>query len=193
MGAAENSQLAPVQGLKLGEDDSATSPESAQFTPDSSNDEEEDDGGVPADPLLRTAERDVYELRKGVVHMGRCSEELCDDDEDDDNDDNEERVRYEIDENGVGIGYTAEEERAVVRKFDRRLVLFVALLYLLSFLDRSSESCDPPGLRALPPHPIPILVHILRVYGVEGKSSNVSCHYLRTALHLALIWRNCGV
>ncbi|KAF3767749.1 hypothetical protein M406DRAFT_24537, partial [Cryphonectria parasitica EP155] len=29
-------------------------------------------------------------------------------------------------------------ERAVVRKFDRRLVLFVALLYLLSFLDRSN-------------------------------------------------------
>lgn len=159
MGAAENSQLAPVRVLKLGEDDSATSPESAQFTPDSSNDEEEDDGGVPADPLLRTAERDVYELRKGVMHRGRCSEELCDDDEDDDedddNDDNEERVRYEIDENGVGIGYTAEEERAVVRKFDRRLVLFVALLYLLSFLDRSSESCDPPV--SVPCHRTPFL------------------------------------
>lgn len=35
--------------------------------------------------------------------------------------------------------YTPDEERAVVRKFDRRLVLFVALLYMLSFLDRSSE------------------------------------------------------
>ncbi|KAK4103763.1 MFS general substrate transporter [Parathielavia hyrcaniae] len=34
--------------------------------------------------------------------------------------------------------YTAEEEQAVVRKFDRRLVAFVALLYLLSFLDRSN-------------------------------------------------------
>ncbi len=34
--------------------------------------------------------------------------------------------------------YTPDEERAVVRKFDRRLVLFVALLYMLSFLDRSS-------------------------------------------------------
>jgi hypothetical protein len=28
----------------------------------------------------------------------------------------------------------------VVRKFDRKLVLFVALLYMLSFLDRSSLS-----------------------------------------------------
>jgi hypothetical protein len=36
--------------------------------------------------------------------------------------------------------YTPDEERAVVRKFDRKLVLFVALLYMLSFLDRSSPS-----------------------------------------------------
>ena len=36
--------------------------------------------------------------------------------------------------------YTAEEEAEVVRKFDRKLVLFVALLYMLSFLDRSSTS-----------------------------------------------------
>lgn len=34
--------------------------------------------------------------------------------------------------------YTPDEERAVVRKLDRRLVLFMALLYMLSFLDRSS-------------------------------------------------------
>ena len=35
--------------------------------------------------------------------------------------------------------YDVDEERAVVRKLDRRLVLFVAALYLLSFLDRSSK------------------------------------------------------
>ena len=34
--------------------------------------------------------------------------------------------------------YTPDEERAVVKKFDRKLVFFVALLYMLSFLDRSS-------------------------------------------------------
>ncbi|KAJ9148985.1 Nicotinamide mononucleotide permease [Pleurostoma richardsiae] len=34
--------------------------------------------------------------------------------------------------------YTPDEEQAVVRKFDRRLVVFVALLYMLSFLDRSN-------------------------------------------------------
>ena len=36
--------------------------------------------------------------------------------------------------------YTPDEEKAVIKKFDRRLVLFVALLYMLSFLDRSSTS-----------------------------------------------------
>jgi hypothetical protein len=36
--------------------------------------------------------------------------------------------------------YTPDEENAVRRKFDRKLVLFVALLYMLSFLDRSSAS-----------------------------------------------------
>ncbi len=34
--------------------------------------------------------------------------------------------------------YTPDEERAVVRKLDRRLVVFVSLLYMASFLDRSS-------------------------------------------------------
>ena len=36
--------------------------------------------------------------------------------------------------------YTPDEERSVIKKFDKRLVLFVALLYMLSFLDRSSTS-----------------------------------------------------
>jgi MFS family permease len=67
---------------------------------------------------------------------------LDDDDDDDDDDD----VGYE--DRGRRRGsistvqsyqlYTPDEERAVVRKFDRKLVLFVALLYMLSFLDRSS-------------------------------------------------------
>jgi hypothetical protein len=35
--------------------------------------------------------------------------------------------------------YTTEEEKQVVKIFDKRVVLFLALLYLLSFLDRSSE------------------------------------------------------
>lgn len=39
--------------------------------------------------------------------------------------------------------YTPDEENAVRRKFDRKLVVFVALLYMLSFLDRSSTG---PGV-----------------------------------------------
>ena len=35
--------------------------------------------------------------------------------------------------------YTPDEERAVVKRLDRRLVLFMAFLYMLSFLDRSSK------------------------------------------------------
>ena len=35
--------------------------------------------------------------------------------------------------------YTPDEERSVIRIFDCRLVVFVALLYMLSFLDRSSK------------------------------------------------------
>lgn len=37
--------------------------------------------------------------------------------------------------------YTPDEEERVIKIFDRRLVLFVALLYMLSFLDRSSMYC----------------------------------------------------
>ncbi|KAI1631150.1 major facilitator superfamily domain-containing protein [Biscogniauxia mediterranea] len=34
--------------------------------------------------------------------------------------------------------YTPEEERAVVRKFDRRLVIFLAVCYMVSFIDRAN-------------------------------------------------------
>jgi len=34
--------------------------------------------------------------------------------------------------------YTPDEEQAVVRKFDRKLVLFLSVCYMLSFIDRSS-------------------------------------------------------
>lgn len=36
--------------------------------------------------------------------------------------------------------YTPDEDRAVLRRLDRKLVAFMALLYCLSFLDRSSKS-----------------------------------------------------
>lgn len=42
--------------------------------------------------------------------------------------------------------YTRAEEASVIRAFDRRLVLFIALLYMLSFLDRSSTLCLRPWI-----------------------------------------------
>lgn len=44
--------------------------------------------------------------------------------------------------------YTPDEEAAVVKRLDRRLVLFMGLLYMLSFLDRSSMCHHRCGLRA---------------------------------------------
>jgi hypothetical protein len=35
--------------------------------------------------------------------------------------------------------YTPDEDRAVLKKLDRKLVSFMAMLYCLSFLDRSSK------------------------------------------------------
>lgn len=39
--------------------------------------------------------------------------------------------------------YTPDEERAVRRKLDTHLVIFVSVLYLLSFLDRSNVCLNP--------------------------------------------------
>jgi hypothetical protein len=72
------------------------------------------------------------------------------DDEDEEEEDEDDREKYGRRRRGTSIStvqsfqlYTPDEERAVVRKFDRRLVLFVALLYMLSFLDRSSKVINP--------------------------------------------------
>lgn len=123
----------PIRG---GDSSSLSSPDSAVIlTPASNGGEVEDDG--PADPfLLRSGQDEVYELREGVGRgkSTTATEGLLFDEEEDDDGD-----YYHHDEDDDNIVYTADEERAVVRKFDRRLVLFVALLYLLSFLDRSSE------------------------------------------------------
>lgn len=132
----------------------------ATFTPESTDggeEEEEDaDGGLPADPLLSGAAAagqrgglggEVYELREGVGRRRRTPGGRAMSGEE------EEALYYDDDEDDLMMSaeeyeeedlvFTADEEMAVVRKFDRRLVLFVALLYLLSFLDRSSESRAP--------------------------------------------------
>lgn len=152
-------------GLSTSEGTSSPA-ENIHLTPESSSeedrglryDDDDDDGeegggdeeGMPADPLLRTGSgQEVYELREGPRRRRRpdqldLGEGYYDGAPGDD-------VGYEeggsVVENGEYLEdvllYTADEESAVVRKFDRRLVLFVALLYLLSFLDRSSMSLSP--------------------------------------------------
>ena len=48
-------------------------------------------------------------------------------------------VRYQPRRRSKGFkSYTPDEERKVVKKLDQHLVLFLAMLYMLSFLDRSS-------------------------------------------------------
>lgn len=144
MGFAVSDRRHPARATRLARPDSASSsPESAAFTPQSTDSEGSLDGdgdGVPADPLLRAGREgaDVYELREGA---GRRGLERLDGQEACYHDDGEADVLPK--EDADDIVYTADEERAIVRKFDRRLVLFVALLYLLSFLDRSSESFPP--------------------------------------------------
>ena len=104
------------------------------MTPDSNSDDDLDVGAEAnvegAIPLKNFASRS----RKSFDN--EHEDEHTDSDEDEHILDNEARTRrtsvqsFEL--------YTPEEEHAVLRKLDRRLVLFVALLYMLSFLDRSN-------------------------------------------------------
>lgn len=160
-----------------GEVEDSTSPGTVHLTPDSSTGEEDDDGGdyndddngdvahVLAGHLLKDetggGAEGVYEMREGVGR-GRTRDNGAYNGDNDYGEssemffDGEAAYGYrhdEADDENGGNGesemlvYTPEEERAVVRKFDRRLVLFVALLYLLSFLDRSSEYPSLPLLQ----------------------------------------------
>ncbi|ROW09392.1 hypothetical protein VMCG_02623 [Cytospora schulzeri] len=105
----------------------SSSPGVGSLTPESSDGDrfnaEDRDDDVVADPLLGGGgghdghNDEVYEL-SGGSRGGGGGEDA-------------EKTRD-------GFVYTAEEEQVVVRKLDRRLVLFVALLYMLSFLDRSN-------------------------------------------------------
>ena len=84
-----------------------------------------------------------FELRpRGTAAESRKELDVDDEEDDEDEDDvgysDNARRRASVSTLQSYQLYTPDEERAVVRKFDRKLVLFVALLYMLSFLDRSS-------------------------------------------------------
>lgn len=90
---------------------------------------------------------EVYELRERDASRDRNGRAMWDaeavgDVDDDDDDDVEHSLIAGRSRSPGSVAsfqlYTPDEERAVRRKFDRKLVLFVALLYMLSFVDRSS-------------------------------------------------------
>lgn len=88
---------------------------------------------------------DVYELRERDASRDRNGRAMWDaeavGDVDDDDDVEHSLIAGRSRSPGSVASfqlYTPDEERAVRRKFDRKLVLFVALLYMLSFVDRSS-------------------------------------------------------
>lgn len=126
-------------------------PTSAHLTPDSDDDDDSDDsdpgrtngsrrGGLP---LGIDGDEEAYELQdRGPGRYSRVDRNTFYEQE------NASGSREGRGGGGRAISassvasfelYTPDEERAVVRKFDRRLVLFLSLCYMLSFLDRSSK------------------------------------------------------
>lgn len=81
-------------------------------------DSDDDEGDVVYDAFRESDEEDSAQLRRRRRLRGRRKEFL----------------------------YTREEEKKVIRKFDFNLVGFLALLYMLSFLDRSSTFLGPLSL-----------------------------------------------
>lgn len=86
--------------------------------------------------------------------------------------------------------YTPDEERAVIRKFDRRLVLFVALLYMLSFLDRSSMFLHSSSAKSITTHKLIVAdIGNARIAGLETDLNLSSAQYewVLTAFYIAYI------
>lgn len=117
--------------------DAASSSSSAHFTPDADS----DDGLEVTGPLDELSGIPLKRLSHDEVDRGaaRVYDEEEDDSQDDsDSEDGFDRRKARRASVQSFELYTPDEERAVIRKLDRKLVLFVALLYMLSFLDRSN-------------------------------------------------------
>jgi hypothetical protein len=123
MSHASSSSRKPRASASLNTDDS-----SAKLTP-SPRSSHSSDG-----PAL-TDDQNAFELRPITSHTEPSSAQ---EDVEEDNLLPRER-RASIDSVQSYELYTPDEDRDVLKKLDRRLVSFMALLYCLSFLDRSSE------------------------------------------------------
>ena len=115
-------------------------PAPTQATPES----RADDSDIESIVELRTGEHNLElpELRKLRNSSEKRSQHRDEGHEDSfsDDDSEKEHIRPMRRVGSRSKEYSNEEEKVIVRKFDRRLTLFIALLYMLSFLDRSSQT-----------------------------------------------------
>lgn len=116
--------------------DSSTLTGTARFTPELESDEEDND----LDDGLESLEVDQgYEMRELVKSRSGAANDGEDHSDDEEYMDDLGSTRHNRRASVQSFElYTPDEERAVRRKLDTHLVLFVALLYLLGFLDRSN-------------------------------------------------------
>ena len=144
--------LEPVPSVPHVPGSSPRTSESGRATPSSGSSPNTFDWYRPLPPTTTgTSSRaadggEAYELRD---FGGRDGGEYGHDDDEDEDDDTDARMmgakhrkgdarrRGESDDSNPLV-FTPDEEKVVVRKFDRRLVLFLAFCYMLSFVDRSS-------------------------------------------------------
>jgi hypothetical protein len=121
----------PMRDRRSTEDISAMSPSSSRGSPTFDDDDDDEKTVVGSG---RAEGFEMAELGKGSrgLRVETSGEAL------EGHGDEEKLGMHEVDLD-ERVHYTGTEERGVLRKLDRRVVLFVALLYLLSFLDRSSR------------------------------------------------------
>jgi len=147
MPTTATTHYAPIGGSPHLGSSTSDSPSRVRTPDEDDEDYEKGDGDVEGAYELKTFSR---ENDNGRAMVGGNSEEMRSDSSSDTTE--EEVVVEEGEEEGKRTRrrrqtsaqsfelYTPDEERAVVKKFDRRLVVFLAGLYMLSFLDRSSKS-----------------------------------------------------
>lgn len=125
-----------------GDTPSTSSSSDPQFTPEASG---TDEAGPSVRPQLGSPELPKLDTNLGKdvepVLADETASFLSEDDRSgsDDDDDSDKYFRPPPRQRKTSPDYTLEEERGVVKRLDKRLVLFLAFLYMLSFLDRSSE------------------------------------------------------
>ncbi|KAI7236292.1 MFS general substrate transporter [Hortaea werneckii] len=105
---------------------------SSRYTPEEGSDDDE---------LEDLEESEGYELKrlnKSGSKRGSTVEDAIGDDDHDDDEDEVPATRRRTASVASFELYTPDEEHRVRRKLDTHLVLFVAMLYMMSFLDRSN-------------------------------------------------------